>query len=562
MALKYYAYFNSTAWAGVTSTRYKIEIYDTTFSGTATEVTTGANPFSEKELNNEETTYGIKSCRFDIDIVSDVVTVEDFYTQEGMSHRVKLYEAPLVGDMTLIRDGYLLSEDVQEVYQDGIKVIQLSGTDGLELLKTIPFEFSADKPYTGVMTALLLLDRCITPIGLELNVNTSFNYYQDGQSKIASFEPLAFFNVHAPLFKGKTCYEALSMLCETLRCVIFQEDGEWWFVHTLNPDNTTQYYRKWDSDFNSLSSGTLPSAITVEFEGEYAPFNGNKLKKRSYKKSVTEVDLQGYVNKLRNADFQNDFDEWNQGVNPVEAYSFGGLGTNKDPYYIQIEGYMSETKSASGDYTDVKRNIYQNVLDLFIDSTPASERGALMDKGISIKGKAKGNDVKNATCQVMLTFEFDSADYPPLYVDFYLSESGEWTPDFANRATPPSDENEINVSLIYEENKSREEYSTFEVNSVAINKAIIERTLYNRIFQNKLYKLNLIEAKKCSITLFLNEGFGRTSEPMGASYDEWVRFADLSLEVTDKSRAVGLKKNRYISEQSTTAPNELKIESH
>jgi hypothetical protein len=562
MALKYYAYFNSTAWAGVTSIRYKIEIYDTTFSGTATEVTTGANPFSEKELNNEETTYGIKGCRFDIDIVSDVVTVEDFYTQEGMSHRVKLYEAPLVGDMTLIRDGYLLSEDVQEVYQDGIKVIQLSGTDGLELLKTIPFEFSADKPYSGVMTALLLLDRCVTPIGLELNVNTSFNYYQDGQSKIASFEPLAFFNVHAPLFKGKTCYEALNMLCETLRCIIFQEDGEWWFIHTLNPDNTTQYYRKWDSDFNSLSSGTLPSAITVEFEGEYAPFNGNKLKKRSYKKSVTEVDLKGYVNKLRNADFQDDFDEWNQGVNPVEAYSFGGLGTNKDPYYIQIEGYMSETKSASGDYTDVKRNIYQNVLDLFIDSTPASERGALMDKGISIKGKAKGNDVKNATCQVMLTFEFDSADYPPLYVDFYLSESGEWTPDFANRATPPSDENEINVSLIYEENKSREEYSTFEVNSVAINKAIIERTLYNRIFQNKLYKLNLIEAKKCSIALFLNEGFGRTSEPMGASYDEWVRFADLSLEVTDKSRAVGLKKNRYISEQSTTAPNELKIESH
>jgi len=200
-----------------------------------------------------------------------------------------------------VRDGYLLSEDVQEVYQDGTKVIQLSGTDGLELLKTIPFEFSADKPYSGVMTGLLLLDRCITPMGLDLNVNTAFNYYQNGQSKVDTFEPLAFFNLHAPLFEGKNCYDVLEMFTKTLRSCIFQEDGEWWFVHTQNPDGITQSYRKWDSDFNFISSDTFDVAKTVEFEGVLAPFDGNKLKKRSYKKSTTEVDLQGYLNQLKNA---------------------------------------------------------------------------------------------------------------------------------------------------------------------------------------------------------------------------------------------------------------------
>jgi len=571
MALKYYAYFNSTAWAGVTSTRYKIEIYDTTFSGTATEVTTGANPFSEKELNNEETTYGIKSCRFDIDIVSDVVTVEDFYTQEGMSHRVKLYEAPLVGDMTLIRDGYLLSEDVQEVYQDGIKVIQLSGTDGLELLKTIPFEFSAGKPYTGVMTALLLLDRCITPIGLELNVNTSFNYYQDGQSKIASFEPLAFFNVHAPLFKGKTCYEALSMLCETLRCVIFQEDGEWWFVHTLNPDSTTQYYRKWDSDFNSLSSGTLPSAITVEFEGEYAPCNDpKKLKKRSFKSVTTDVDIQDYINKLRNPDFTSGITEWVDGG--VDSYASGGDGTNLNPYYLQINGYQNKTAL---DFLNIKY-VSQNVATLYDVTTDDSISGKL-DTSIKVSGKVLGNGVKFGNVGLFLRIETDSPLAPNLIL--CLSDSGEWIHLGLTQTAGLSGvldvisgikfnilKNIISIPLTDSDGVQIDDWKGFEIESKNISEIVLNMNKSIGFIDNiiggaleQFYQIDVEDFTKVELYMVIYEGYDNT---VGSSDPRNIKYGNLNLEIKDKSRLVGLKKDRYFSEQSNSAPNKLEVNAY
>lgn len=567
MALKYYAYFNSTAWSGTASTRYKIEIYDSTFSGSATSICTGSSPFTEKELNNEDVPWGIKGCRFDIEIVSDVVTVDDFYTQEGMSHRVKLYEAPLLGDMVLIRDGYLLSEDVQEVYQDGIKVIQISGTDGIELLKTIPFEFSADKPYSGVMTGLLLLQRCLTPIGLGLKTNTSFAYYQQGQSTDANFEPLAFFNLHAPLFVGKTCYEVLNMFCETLRCVIFQEDGEWWFMHITNPYAGLPYYRKWDSSFNLLSTGTIHETYDVSFGGTYYPSSGNnnKLKKRSYKKCITDVDLQATLNQLVNPDFLDGITNWID--DGVDSYAFGGDGTKNMPYYIQIDGYQPKNIS---DFYNIK-SISHEKITLYDDSvdTDIAEK---LNRAIIISGSVLGKGVKYGGCSVLIKIETDSTLHPYIYLS--LSDSGEWnimglinSGVFTITDTKVNIlKNNIQIPLTDSDGTQNDTYTNFSVESRRLSDIIVKTNgvwgfIDSGVVTNYLNLANLKVDNfvKVEVMVRVYEGYQKTST---TNSPEWIRYANLKLQLLDKTKGVGLKANRYITEQAISAPNELKLTSY
>jgi hypothetical protein len=560
MGLRHFGYFNSTAWSGRESIPYKVEIYDNSGTFTPLEIRFSTNPFSEKDITNDEQPYGIKGCRFSMDILGDNVSVNDFYTIEGMQRTVKLFDITNVSNPVLIRSGYLISEDVEEDYVDGVKVVSITATDGLELLKTIPFEFSEDKPYSGIMTGLEVIFQALRKIELGININTSFNYYQDEQPKTAVFDPLAFFNIYSKLFEGKDSYEALNMIAQTLRCSVFQEDGEWWFIHQVGPQGLTQYYRKFSNNGTFISTGTIGLDV-IEFQGELAPSSGqNKvLKKRSYKKVETSIELQGYINRLKNPNFQLGLTDW---ISSVDSYSLGGEGTNTNPYYIQIDGYFNRPKNSWGEYWNgdqTSKYVYQKVTTLFDASTAEKDKPLLLDKGITFSGKVKGNDVKEAVCVVEVVFTFDTSVYAGGNVRICLSESGDWQPvstgfgyDFA----------QIPISLLYESDKNKEEYTSFSISSVPISKSVLQGTFYNKILNRTLYKLDFLKAKSCDVYVYLDEGYERTATPMGASYDEWVRWANLSLQVVDKARAVGLKKNRYIDEQSAKAPNELTLTSY
>ena len=566
MGLRHFGYFNSTAWSGRESIPYKVEIYDNSGTFTPLEIRFSTNPFSEKDITNDEQPYGIKGCRFSMDILGDNVSVNDFYTIEGMARLVKLFDITDANNPVLVRAGYLISEDIEEDYVDGVKVVSITATDGLELLKTIPFEFSEDKPYSGIMTGLEVIFQALRKIELNININTSFNYYQNNDPKIPLFDPLAFFNLYANLFEGKDSYEVLNMMAQSLRCSVFQEDGEWWFIHQIGPQGITQYYRKFGSNGLYISNGTIGIDV-IEFQGELAPSGGqNKvLKKRSYKKVETTIELQKYANRVKNPNFQNGFNDWNQGYYPVDSYSFGGLGTNENPYYIQINGYTNPSTNFWGEYffsnSDPSRSIYQKVTSIFNVNTSNSEKALLLERGITLSGKVKGNDVKEARVITEVRFNFNTNIYPAGSVSFYLTESGEWQPDFANRFEPVGSPS-IFISLLYQSDKNKEEYTSFSISSPSLSKAVVQDTFYNKIFQRKLYKLDFLEAESCDVYVSLYEGYQRTDSPMGSSYNEYVRWTNLSLEIVDRTRAVGLKKNRYIDEQSLKAPNELSLTSY
>jgi len=243
--LKYTSSFYSEAWSGTTSTQYILKIYKEGFSGSSEEVCMGGNPCTEKAINSDDLPYGVKGCRYEFEIVSDTLSVNDFYTEDGKDFLFELYEAGTPD--ILIRKGYLISEDVSEEYSDGTKTITITGTDGLELLKTINYELVDDKDYKGIASVFSILFNCLNKIGLGIKFNTAFNYYPNGVTAGDGIDSLAFHSLHQELFKGLTCVEVLERLTQTHQCVLEQEDGEWWYIHKISPTGATVSYRKWDS---------------------------------------------------------------------------------------------------------------------------------------------------------------------------------------------------------------------------------------------------------------------------------------------------------------------------
>lgn len=546
--LKYTSSWWSEAWSGSTSTNYVLKIYKEGFVGSSTTVCMGGNPCVEKPINTDDTPYGIKSCRYEFEVVSDTLSVDDFYTEDGKDFLFELYEAGTPD--VLIRKGYLISEDVSEEYSDGIKTITITGTDGLELLKTINYELVEDKAYQGIASVFSILFNCLDKVGLGLKFNTAFNYYPNGVTAGDGIDSLAFHNLHQELFQGLTCYEVLDRLTQTHQCVLEQEDGEWWYIHKINPTGATVTYRKWTPFGALIDDYTLPEPIDVVFNGEYAPVElPQVLKNRPYKRVISEVDLKGYENKLRNADFQDGFLQWNSAVvdsynfYPVDSYSFGGQGLKNNPYYIQINGWSNRV-----DFGLTPKVVYQNVVTLYDSSFPVNDVYKVLERGVRVSGKVIGNGVKSTDFGVRMVLTFDNYDFP---VIFELSETGEW--ESRDTGTPAW----TTVPLVYENGLSKEEYTSFSIESKSIGKAAFPKTFYNRIFNNKLIKLDIAEMTSCKIEFVISEGIDQTTI---AASPEWVRWAELEMEIVDKTRSVGLKKNRYVSQKSGVAPSELKVE--
>ena len=89
--LKYTSSWHSEAWSGATNTEYALKIYKNGFSGSSLEICMGGVPCIEKAINSDDLPYGIKGCRYQFEIVSDNLSVDDFYTEDGKDFLFELY---------------------------------------------------------------------------------------------------------------------------------------------------------------------------------------------------------------------------------------------------------------------------------------------------------------------------------------------------------------------------------------------------------------------------------------------------------------------------------------
>jgi len=178
----------------------------------------------------------IRESKIRLKIINDVVTAEDFYTSTDTQFKIKIYI-----NNTLEWVGWLDNNIITEPFLDTANEIQLSGNDGLSLLKTKKLVDSVEQQIWNKLSISNLLAVTLYHTKLELNYSTFINLYPTGSAiRVANTQLNDIFNyvfVYSHGFlKGPRdfddCYEVLSKMMQSFGCTLFQARGQWYIIQT------------------------------------------------------------------------------------------------------------------------------------------------------------------------------------------------------------------------------------------------------------------------------------------------------------------------------------------
>lgn len=179
----------------------------------------------------------IRESKVRLKIINDVVTAEDFYTSTDTEFKIKIYI-----NNTLEWVGWLDNNIITEPFLDTTNEIELSGNDGLSLLKTKKLVDSVEQQIWNKISLNNLLAVVLYHTRLELNYSTFINLYATDQlfvrvpnTQLNDVFNYAFVYSHGFL-KGPRdfddCYEVLSKIMQSFGCTLYQARGQWYIIQT------------------------------------------------------------------------------------------------------------------------------------------------------------------------------------------------------------------------------------------------------------------------------------------------------------------------------------------
>lgn len=219
--------------------KIKIDIEEDTLSApTVINLTASSeSPLEISYPNGEfEKMCPIRESKVRFKILNDVVTAEDFYITSDTQFKVKIYI-----NNVLEWAGWLDNNIITEPFLDTTNEIELSGNDGLSLLKTKKLVDSVEQQIWNKISISNLLAVALYHTKLELNYSTFINLYPTGSFiRMANTQLNDIFNfvfVYSHGFlKGPRdfddCYEVLSKIMQSFGCTLFQARGQWYIIQT------------------------------------------------------------------------------------------------------------------------------------------------------------------------------------------------------------------------------------------------------------------------------------------------------------------------------------------
>jgi hypothetical protein len=552
MALKYFGEFDSVSYKNVPQKSYRLEIFDDVFVGDATEICFGGSPLVEKETSGADKGVGVRGCRLECTVVADDISIQDIYAASAKSNKFTLED---LDTNEIIRQGYLLAEDTKEVYEDGTKTLELSFTDGLETLSGDKFELVTDVKNAGKLRILEIIAFCLNKVALDLDIYTSFNWYNDDIAVIdvvPSLSTLYDHDVHTELFEGDTCYEVLEKICETLNLAVFQEDGAWWIHHAFVPSVSFQYYQKYDKDLVFITSGVLSNSRDVLFDEVLAPTKGDTSLQRQIEEYITKLKiLDRFTNLLPNPSMVSGTSPWTEwrAAHPVDSFSAAGTGTVTDPNYIQIDGYQPKNLV---DYRNIGGLAQINFLTIM---EVGDNYAATLNKALRISGRVQGKGVEHAYALMLLQIETTSITLP--YITAVIGQGGELIAmGVTNTGLMGMLTSKLNIlkygykiDFLDSEDNPINEYIDFTIETGSLLESVFSTNGFWGLLDGGLISgsLGLVKITpedfvSVKLSIVLTEGHDRTSP---TSAPEWVRWAEMNVELLDRSRAVGLTEIQY-----------------
>ncbi|WP_303181893.1 hypothetical protein [uncultured Butyricimonas sp.] len=271
---------------------YRILVKEKDYTGGVENKALGSAPI----LRQDDSDSGISGTSLELVIQADVDgELTSLYTVDNKKFLVELYR----GDM-LLWCGYVLPEQYSEPYISVPYDVSVTASDGLGILKDIPFAL------TGERTLFDVIKYCCdqTSILLDFEFVSSLRESSMSENDVMQVQT----KLDVAIFSGKTCYEVLESCMISLDSFITQSENRWCVAKYTDLDKKSLIYSN-----TGVKKGEryLDVGILGSIENDFYPI-GNLEKEilPAYKSTKLSYDYGKKVSFLSNYNFSSELDCW------------------------------------------------------------------------------------------------------------------------------------------------------------------------------------------------------------------------------------------------------------
>jgi len=271
---------------------WKVDIYDSAFSGTATEFySTGEGFTLDWEGKAEDRFNPIIASKLNVGFYVQDATGNTFIEDMIGSYDEDRFSAVVYKSGTMYWAGHLLQDLVtrEDVYYPYVQ--DLVFTDYLGALKEIPFNndgslfVTTQTNTTGFYRPTEILCKILSSLtnlgqfwgASDTFLMTSMEWYEDAMpTPAASVDPLEYCKLWTKgFFKSNdqtapwSAYTILEAICKTFGARLYQCDGQWNFIQIGNFKDSSRTERYYEKD--ATHAGTYSAAVTKDLTLDTTP---------------------------------------------------------------------------------------------------------------------------------------------------------------------------------------------------------------------------------------------------------------------------------------------------
>ena len=186
-----------------------------------------------------------------------------------------------------IFQAYLLTDSASLSFNTGRQFLTLPFSDGMGMLKSIPYEQNYAVPTVTPENGAVMVDinttqtllevilQCLNKLELPdgFGLNIACNLYATGMDEdLDVFSQILYYrrNWQKSDLTWRDCHDVLTSICRSFGCRIFQANNEYWIVNTTDAASGTLRRFKYDQD------GTFIGLYTNDASRLIEPYDGSK----------------------------------------------------------------------------------------------------------------------------------------------------------------------------------------------------------------------------------------------------------------------------------------------
>jgi len=355
-----------------------------------------------------------------IDFTDDLSDIINFTNIDDRYNYVEMYVDSIIQWV-----GFIINDNVQISYSTGRKTATFNATDGLGMLKDIPFVPPVGNLGVNDKNSLLtILRTCFNSIGFKNNRNTvtMCSYFANGMSDRAVNswrDPfvqtyMCYRNFLKDEYNYTNCLDVISNIAKSFGCRIFQSNAKWWIVAVNEFAETNAYYTEYNTsgarvdngDGNLINTSSTIQPYLTNTSGLYFIDNSQtKILNKGFYKIIGEGNVEIADNYIPN----------------------GNLAENDT---IEAEYW---TRSSTGDGTCL---LLQNaILDYYYFELTAPSGGPAGTAGVTLNATSNAYVTTGDALQLNITIGANTSATVIGFIDisintgsiiYYLNNSKEW----------------------------------------------------------------------------------------------------------------------------------------